>query len=74
MLVRPLRNGDIDTVLAVFHRLSDESRRRRFNGGKARLPPSDLVRLGRWRLLVSALGACRADPPVSAWCKASPRS
>jgi ribosomal protein S18 acetylase RimI-like enzyme len=47
MLVRPLRNGDIDTVLAVFHRLSDESRRGRFNGVKARLTEEELWCLAR---------------------------
>ena len=47
MLVRPLRNGDIDTVLAVFHRLSDQSRRRRFNGAKARLTEEELWALAR---------------------------
>ena len=47
VLVRPLRNGDIDTVLAVFHRLSDQSRRRRYNGGKARLSEEELWALAR---------------------------
>ena len=47
ILVRPLRNGDIDTVLAVFHRLSDQSRRRRFNGVKARLTEEELWALAR---------------------------
>ena len=47
MLVRPLRDGDIDTVLAVFHRLSDRSRRRRFNGAKARLTEQELWALAR---------------------------
>ena len=35
--IRPLRNGDTETVAAVFERLSDESRRRRFGGPKPRL-------------------------------------
>ena len=47
MLVRPLRNGDIDTVLAVFHRLSEQSRRTRFNGAKARLTEEELWALAR---------------------------
>ena len=47
ILVRPLRNGDIDTVLTVFHRLSDQSRRRRFNGAKPRLTEDELWALAR---------------------------
>ena len=45
LLVRPLRDGDVATVLAVFERLSDESRRNRFNGPKPRLSESDLRQL-----------------------------
>jgi ribosomal protein S18 acetylase RimI-like enzyme len=45
VLVRPLRNGDVDTVLAVFHRLGQESRRTRFNGSKARLSEDELWQL-----------------------------
>ena len=45
MLVRPLRNGDVDTVLAVFHRLGEQSRRRRFNGPKTRLTEAELWQL-----------------------------
>ena len=44
MLVRPLRNGDTATVQAVFDRLSEESRRTRFNGLKNRLGEQEL----RW--------------------------
>ena len=47
IVVRPLRNGDIDTVLTVFHRLSEQSRRRRFNGAKARLTEEELWALAR---------------------------
>ena len=47
VLVRPLRNGDIDAVLAVFDRLSERSRRRRFNGVKARLTEEELWALAR---------------------------
>jgi ribosomal protein S18 acetylase RimI-like enzyme len=47
ILVRPLRNGDVDTVLAVFHRLGEQSRRRRFNGPKARLSEEELWQLAR---------------------------
>ena len=45
LLVRPLRNGDIDAVLAVFHRLGEQSRRKRFNGPKARLTEDELFQL-----------------------------
>jgi ribosomal protein S18 acetylase RimI-like enzyme len=45
ILVRPLRNGDVDTVLAVFHRLGDRSRRRRFNGAKPHLSEAELWQL-----------------------------
>ena len=47
MLVRPLRNGDVDTVLAVLHRLSEESRRKRFTGSKTRLTAEELWHLAR---------------------------
>jgi ribosomal protein S18 acetylase RimI-like enzyme len=42
LLVRPLRRGDVDTVSAVFERLSEESRRTRFNGPKPRLTDAEL--------------------------------
>ena len=45
ILVRPLHNGDVDTVLAVFHRLGEQSRRRRFNGHKAHLTEDELWQL-----------------------------
>jgi ribosomal protein S18 acetylase RimI-like enzyme len=45
LLVRPLRNGDADTVAAVFARLGDRSRRARFHGPKPRLTESDLRQL-----------------------------
>jgi protein lysine acetyltransferase len=45
LLVRPLRDGDVSTVLAVFERLSEESRRTRFNGPKPRLTASELRQL-----------------------------
>jgi ribosomal protein S18 acetylase RimI-like enzyme len=45
ILVRPLRNGDVDTVLAVFHRLGERSRRRRFNGAKTHLTEEELWQL-----------------------------
>ena len=44
-LVRPLRHGDVATVLAVFERLGDQSRRRRFNGPKPCLSDAELRQL-----------------------------
>jgi ribosomal protein S18 acetylase RimI-like enzyme len=45
LVVRPLRHGDVDTVLTLFERLSDRSRRARFNGPKPRLTTADLDQL-----------------------------
>ena len=45
--VRPLRDGDATTVAAVFARLGDESRRRRFNGAKPCLSDAELAELSR---------------------------
>src|SRR5262245_31305448 len=47
LIVRPLRNGDVATVLAVFERLSDASRRTRFNGPKPCLTDAELAHLAR---------------------------
>jgi ribosomal protein S18 acetylase RimI-like enzyme len=47
VVIRPLRDGDGDTVLAVFERLSAESRRRRFGGAKTHLSPAELELLAR---------------------------
>lgn len=47
IVVRPLANGDVDTVAAVFGRLGDESRRQRFNAPKPCLSEGDLARLAR---------------------------
>jgi predicted MFS family arabinose efflux permease/ribosomal protein S18 acetylase RimI-like enzyme len=43
ILVRPLANGDVETVAAVFERLGDHSRRLRFNGPKPMLPAAELA-------------------------------
>lgn len=43
--VKPLRNGDTGTVMAVFERMSERSRRARFNGPKPRLGEAELERL-----------------------------
>ncbi len=45
ILVRPLANGDVETVMAVFERLGERSRRTRFNGPKPRLSPAELEHL-----------------------------
>lgn len=47
VFARPLRDGDVDTVVAVFDRLSLESRARRFHGAKPRLPERDRACLSR---------------------------
>ena len=47
IVVRPLVNGDVKTVAAVFDRLGDESRRRRFNGAKPCLSEAELSQLAR---------------------------
>jgi RimJ/RimL family protein N-acetyltransferase len=47
LVVRPLRDGDLRTVAAVFARLSAESRRLRFNGPKPCLPEEELRHLAR---------------------------
>jgi ribosomal protein S18 acetylase RimI-like enzyme len=45
--IRPLRNGDADTVAALFARLGDRSREKRFCGAKPRLAENELVKLAR---------------------------
>jgi ribosomal protein S18 acetylase RimI-like enzyme len=45
LFVRPLQRGDVRTVLALFERLSEESRRTRFHGPKPSLTASELRRL-----------------------------
>ncbi|HEY4413153.1 MAG TPA: GNAT family N-acetyltransferase [Gaiellaceae bacterium] len=47
IVVRPLANGDVETVAAVFGRLGEESRRRRFNAAKPCLTDGDLAELAR---------------------------
>jgi RimJ/RimL family protein N-acetyltransferase len=47
LTIRPLRNGDIQTVSALFDRLSDRSRERRFCGAKPRLSEPELRNLAR---------------------------
>jgi ribosomal protein S18 acetylase RimI-like enzyme len=67
LLVRPLLRGDVDTVAAVFDRLSDASRRARYNGPKPSLGEDELRRLaavdGSHHVLVAYL---EGDPrPVA---------
>ncbi len=45
LLVRPLRHGDVRTVMGVFERLGERSRRARFNGPKPCLSASELRQL-----------------------------
>lgn len=45
LVIRPLRDGDVETVAAVFERLSETSRRMRFNGPKPRLSDLELAHL-----------------------------
>lgn len=45
--IRPLRNGDVATVAALFERLGERSRTRRFCGAKPRLSDAELVTLAR---------------------------
>lgn len=47
LLVRPLRDGDTATVLQVFDRLGDASRRARFHGPKPCLAEAELRHLAR---------------------------
>ncbi len=47
ILVRPLRHGDVATVLAVFEQLGEASRRARFNGPKPCLSAVELEQMAR---------------------------
>jgi ribosomal protein S18 acetylase RimI-like enzyme len=47
IVVRPLADGDVQTVTEVFARLGDESRRRRFNAAKPCLSDAELSELAR---------------------------
>jgi ribosomal protein S18 acetylase RimI-like enzyme len=47
LTIRPLRNGDTDTVAALFARLGERSRERRFCGAKPRLSEPELTHLAR---------------------------
>lgn len=45
LVIRPLRDGDVETVAAVFERLGETSRRTRFNGPKPCLSEIELAQL-----------------------------
>jgi ribosomal protein S18 acetylase RimI-like enzyme len=47
LTIRPLRSGDTETVAALFSRLGDRSRERRFCGAKPRLSEAELSHLAR---------------------------
>ena len=47
LTIRSLRNGDTETVAALFARLGDRSRERRFCGAKPRLSEPELNLLAR---------------------------
>ncbi|HEU5263329.1 MAG TPA: GNAT family N-acetyltransferase [Gaiellaceae bacterium] len=47
LTIRPLRNGDTETVAALFERLGDRSREKRFCGAKPRLSEIELAALAR---------------------------
>lgn len=47
LTIRPLRDGDTETVQALFDRLGRGSRARRFNGAKPRLSSSELAHLAK---------------------------
>ena len=63
LLVRPLRHGDVGTVMAVFERLSEQSRRARFNGPKPRLSTTELEQLARVDSTRHVLVAYLEDDP-----------
>jgi len=47
LTIRPLRNGDTETVAALFARLGPRSREKRFCGAKPRLSENELTALAR---------------------------
>lgn len=69
LLIRPLRDGDVETVMEVFERLGERSRRRRFNGPKPRLSPAELDHLATVdetrHVLVAYLEGDRRERPIA---------
>ncbi len=47
LTIRPLRNGDTETVAALFARLGSHPREKRFCGAKPRLSDNELTALAR---------------------------
>src|SRR3954470_5291228 len=66
LVVRPLRNGDTATVLAVFARLGEASRRSRFNGPKPCLRDEELRQLATGAASPHALVAWVEGDPLPA--------
>ena len=68
LVVRPLRDGDMRTVMALFERLSERSRHARFHGSKPSLSVVELRQLARVDSTHHALVAyVQGDPePVAA--------
>jgi ribosomal protein S18 acetylase RimI-like enzyme len=64
LFVEPLRDGDAETVMAVFGRLGERSRRLRFNGPKPRLSMPELEQLARVDATHHALVAYAEDDPL----------
>jgi len=64
IVVRPLENGDVQTVASVFGRLGDDSRRKRFNAAKPCLSAVELAQLAR---------ADATHPALVAWVAGDPR-
>ena len=62
--MRPLRNGDADTVQSVFDALGPQSRRRRFGYSKHALKPDELAELARVDALHHVLVAWLGGRPV----------
>ncbi|MGE5273312.1 MAG: N-acetyltransferase family protein [Verrucomicrobiota bacterium] len=63
VIARPLRHGDVRTVLGIFDRLGERSRRHRFNGPKPCLSRSELRRLATVDAERQALVAYLEDDP-----------
>ena len=63
LLVRPLRHGDVGTVMGVFERLGEQSRRARFNGPKPCLSDVELQQLATVDGAHHALVAYIEDDP-----------
>jgi len=63
VIARPLRHGDVRTVMDIFHGLGERSRRFRFNGPKPCLSRSELRRLATVDERRQALVAYLEDDP-----------